>query len=89
MSDIGHFGRDDLMAIAAVRYCIGRSTYIVGDCVDWMIQHWSKWSPNCRAVIARDLNAEFKRDDEARSAATSTSRSDGTATAESGNVQGR
>ena len=66
MSDIGPFGRDDLMAIAAVRYCMGRSTYIVGDCVDWMIQHWSKWSPNCRAVIARDLNAEFRRDDEAR-----------------------
>jgi hypothetical protein len=26
-----NFGRDDLMAIAAFRYCLGRMTYIVGD----------------------------------------------------------
>lgn len=60
------WGRDDLMAIAAFRYCCGRATYIVGDCVDWLIAHWSEFSPNCRHVIQRDLLAEFARDDEAR-----------------------
>ena len=34
------YGRADLMAIAAVRYCLGRMSYIVGDCADWLIAEW-------------------------------------------------
>ena len=60
------WGRDDLMTIAAVRYCLGRRTYIVGDCVDWMREHWHAWTPNMRSVIQRDVEEEFRRDDEAR-----------------------
>lgn len=33
------WGRSDLMATAAVRYCLGRCSYIVGDCVDWLHEH--------------------------------------------------
>lgn len=36
-STVNPWGRDDLMASAAVRYCLGRSTYIVGDRADWLI----------------------------------------------------
>lgn len=66
MSATLNFGRGDLMVIAAFRYCLGRQSYIVGDCADWLIEQWPNIRPSMRAVIERDLRAELKRDDEAR-----------------------
>ena len=60
------WGRDDLMALAAVRYCLGRSSYIVGDCVDWLHKQWPHLSAGIRKSIARDIEEEIARDDEAR-----------------------
>lgn len=60
------WGFSQLMAIAAFRYCVGRQTYIVGACADWLIESWPLFSDNTKAVIQRDLIAEFQRDDEAR-----------------------
>lgn len=60
------YGRAGLMLIAAVRYCLGRSSYIVGDCADWMMAHWDSWPTNVRQVLQRDIEAEFERDDAAR-----------------------
>lgn len=36
MSEHGAYGRDGLMAVAAVRYCLSRDSYIVADCVEWL-----------------------------------------------------
>ena len=63
---LGAWGRDDLMAIAAVRYCLGRMTYITSDCADWLVAQWLNIKPNARAVIQRDIEDEFARDDDAR-----------------------
>ena len=60
------WGFGDLMVIAAFRYCCGRQTYIVGACVEWLIDIWPMLSENTQAVIKRDLESEFERDDEAR-----------------------
>ena len=60
------WGFNQLMVIAAFRYCVGRQTYIVGACADWLIEVWPLLSDNTKAVIKRDLEAEFVRDDEAR-----------------------
>lgn len=60
------WGRDDLMALAAVRYCLGRSSYIVGDCVDWLRAQWPNLSDSIKHTIARDIDEAFERDDEAR-----------------------
>ena len=60
------FGRDHLMVIAAVRYCIGRMTYIVSDCADWVIANWKDWPKHTKEIIRRDLEDAFKRDDVAR-----------------------
>lgn len=65
-AELGAFGRDDLMALAAVRYCLGRMTYIVSDCADWLVHQWPHISPSTRAIIQRDIEAEFERDDAAR-----------------------
>lgn len=60
------WGANDLMVVTAFRYCCGRQTYIVGECADWLIQHWSEFSQNTRSLIQRELEEEFRRDDEAR-----------------------
>ena len=60
------WGRHDLMATAAVRYCLGRSSYIVGDCVDWLIQQQHAISLAALKIIVRDIREAMQRDDEAR-----------------------
>lgn len=61
-----HYGRGDLMAVAAVRYCLGRSSYIVGDCVDWLIEQWPSIEEGARGTIRRDIEEAFARDDNDR-----------------------
>lgn len=34
------WGMNDLMVTAAHRYCLGRRSYIVSECVDWLIKNW-------------------------------------------------
>ena len=61
-----HYGRDGLMAIAAFRYCLGRQSYIVGDCCEWLTEQWSSLPGNVRRVIERDLREAIQSDDDAR-----------------------
>jgi hypothetical protein len=55
------YGRSGLMIIAATRYCIGRRSYIVSDCADWIVSNWDDWPDNVKAIIQRDLENEFER----------------------------
>ena len=61
-----NLGRGQLMALAAVRYCLGRSSYIVGDCADWLITIWPELSVDTRAIIRRDIEDAFNQDDLSR-----------------------
>ena len=61
-----NFGRGDLMAVAAVRYCLGRMSYIVGDCADWLCNQWPNVEPKMRNVIERDIREAVQRDDQSR-----------------------
>jgi hypothetical protein len=60
------WGRGDVMALAAVRYCLGRQTYIVSDCYDWLLQVCPDLSPDIRIFIKCDVEEYFKRDNAAR-----------------------
>lgn len=51
------------MAIAAVRYCMGRSSYIVGDCADWLKANWPELSDKAKQTITRDLRHALDQDD--------------------------
>ncbi len=66
LAEQGAWGWESLMVLAAFRYCCGRQTYIVGVCVDWLIGKWAHFPEKERLLIRRDLETEFKRDDEAR-----------------------
>jgi len=43
-----------LMVMAAHRYCLGRRSYIVGSCVEWLKNWWGLCEDNTREVIMRD-----------------------------------
>ena len=60
------WGRSGLMAVSAVRYCLGRSSYIVGDCADWLIEVWPLLSDSIKKTIQRDIEEAFDRDDDDR-----------------------
>ncbi len=61
-----YWGRDELMAIAAIRYCLGRRTYIVRDCVEWILANWQRFSSYTQLIIQRDVEEIFARDDSVR-----------------------
>lgn len=58
----------DWMVINAVRYAVGRMTYVVGETADWLVNNWGGLPPSVRTQIRRDLEKEFERDDFARAA---------------------
>lgn len=49
---------DQDMLISAVRYALGRRTYIVAATVDEVLRCWPDLSANTRAVILRDIAYE-------------------------------
>jgi hypothetical protein len=60
------WGFQQTMAHAAVRYCMGRMSYIVPCCANWIIENWENFDKGTRDCIQRDLEEEFARDDEYR-----------------------
>ena len=57
-----------LMVMAAHRYCLGRHSYIVPSCIEWMEAYWGLFEQNTRHVIVRDTvdhlieSARFRRE---------------------------
>jgi hypothetical protein len=56
----------DLIVMAAMRYCMGRRSYIVSTMVDFLIANWDNLSDSCKSILKRDLEEAFERDDEDR-----------------------
>lgn len=53
---------DDSILICAVRYCIGRQSYIVGSCDRWLRDRWSDLSAGTRDVILRDIQRALEHE---------------------------
>ena len=66
MENKNPWGDQEVMVIAAFRYCLGRMTYIVKDCCDWLIEQWPEFSQRTKELIQKELEKEFARDDVAR-----------------------
>lgn len=43
-------------AIQSIRYCMGRRTFAVIDCVEFIRQHWQDLTKHAKANIIRDLD---------------------------------
>ena len=63
----GPWGYDDLMVLAAFRYCVRRRSYIVQDCVDWLIAYWPEFGDFIKDLLRKELEELFDKDDEFRS----------------------
>lgn len=53
----------ETMALCAIRYTIGRQSYIVSDGQAWAIE-WGAKSPHVRGVLIRDLREAVQRCDD-------------------------
>jgi hypothetical protein len=56
-----HSTNDQLMAIAMHRYCLGRSSYIVGAGIESLDAVWDQLTPETQAVILRDTREALER----------------------------
>jgi hypothetical protein len=54
------------MALCAIRYCMGRATYIVADGIKWA-RHYGAISPWLRGVVIKDLESSVAQLDRSRS----------------------
>lgn len=57
------WGKEDLMVLAAFRYCVGRRTYIVPECVEWLFVNWPEFSDSIKGLIQKELEELFDQDD--------------------------
>jgi hypothetical protein len=67
-ADSAAWGRGQLMVTAAFRYCLGRQTYIVRDCVDWLLTILPRLEHGTRSILRRDLEAAYRDAAEGRPA---------------------
>lgn len=52
------FSRDEHIWISAVRYALGRRTYIVRITVEYMLRRVDIMSPGCRKIMIRDIEEQ-------------------------------
>jgi hypothetical protein len=62
MIGAGGLGGQESMAICAIRYTMGRRSYIVYEGQQWAI-HWGEKSERVRTIIIRDLKEAIDRCD--------------------------
>ena len=53
---------NDLMIMAAFRYCLGRQTYIVSTCISWLRDIWEDLQEGCQNTILRDIAQALMED---------------------------
>lgn len=63
---VGVWGLQDMMALAGMRHCLGRSSYMVDICADWMLANWHHWRVELQALMRSDIDEFFAWDDQAR-----------------------
>ena len=50
----------DCMIHQSVRYCLGRRSYAVSECTDWLIANWQEIPEGTRVTIKRDVEMLFE-----------------------------
>lgn len=47
------------MAVYAFRYCLGRETYAVSDCVEWLIANWDSLTKSSQNLMIHEIKEAF------------------------------
>lgn len=51
----------DHIAFYAFRYCLGRATYAVSDCVQYLILNWEQLRPRTRTQIQHEIRVAINK----------------------------
>ena len=51
----------DRMIHQSVRYVLGRRSYAVGECCDWLVLNWDKMPEDERSIVRCDVEEAFAR----------------------------
>ncbi len=54
---------DEYILICAVRYAVGRRTYVVADARRWVQARWPNLGAQARGILLRDIASECERED--------------------------
>lgn len=57
------WGHGDFVAISAMRYAMGRRSYIVSMTTEWIRLNWRDFDEEARRTMKRDLKEEIERTD--------------------------
>lgn len=55
------FEKSGLLTLAAFRYCLGRRSYIVSQCCDYLITYWDSFLKQTQDVIVAEIEDAFER----------------------------
>ncbi len=53
-----------MLTVSALRYALGRASYIVGDTIQFISDYWKYLDAGMREVILRDLGDEIRKAEE-------------------------
>lgn len=62
IKDIQTRWQNHLMIIAAFRYCLGRQSYIVLECVEWLSEWWNDIHEATKACIIEEIEDALEND---------------------------
>lgn len=46
---------DQIMALSAIRYCLGRHSYVVPAAIEWIQSEWNSFAPTTQSNICLDI----------------------------------
>lgn len=60
---MSNWGQGQFAVVAAFRYCLGRKTYVVQECADWLVDIWNDLDVGVQSLIQKELEQAFWHDD--------------------------
>jgi len=55
------WGHHNFLVLCAFRYCLGRRTYIVSTCVDFLFDYWAQLDKNTQKLIAEEMRDALEK----------------------------
>lgn len=55
------WGPHNFLVLCAFRYCLGRRTYIVSTCVDFLFDYWTELDKNTQKLITDEIREALEK----------------------------
>ena len=57
------WGFSQLIVTAAHRYCLGRRTYFVGVCIEWLITYWQHFEIQTQRLVLKETERALREEE--------------------------